>query len=70
MTRKLAIKPIPISIPMGLALILAGLAMPLAGCGLKGDLYFPEAQTQAEEDAVEAQNSELDSEEQPVGISN
>ena len=55
---------------MGLALILAGLAMPLAGCGLKGDLYFPEAQTQAEEDAVRAQDSELDSEEQPVGISN
>lgn len=70
MTQKLAIKPIPMPILTGLALILAGLITPLAGCGLKGDLYFPEPRTQAEEDAVEAQDSELDSEEQPVGISN
>lgn len=50
--------------------VLAGFALQLTGCGLKGDLYFPEPQTQAEEDAVEAEDSELDSEEQPGGISN
>jgi predicted small lipoprotein YifL len=66
MARKLAIK----SIPPGLVLTLVGLVMSLAGCGLKGDLYFPEPQTQAEEDAVEAENAELESKEQPVGISN
>jgi predicted small lipoprotein YifL len=64
MTRKLTIK----SIPPGLVLILTGLVMSLAGCGLKGDLYFPEPQTQAEEDAVEAENEELKSKEQPVGL--
>jgi len=55
---------------LSILLVLAGLVLPLAGCGLKGDLYFPEPQTQAEEDATEAEDSELDSEEQPVGISN
>ena len=64
MARKLAIK----SIPPSLVLTLAGLVMSLAGCGLKGDLYFPEPQTQAEEDAVEAENEELKSKEQPVGL--
>ena len=66
MTRTLATK----SLSILLVLILAGLVLPLAGCGLKGDLYFPEPQTQAEEDATEAEDSELESEEQPVGISN
>ena len=66
MTRTLAIKPVSL-LPI---LILAGLVLPLASCGLKGDLYFPEPQTQAEEDATEAEDSELDAEEQPVGISN
>ncbi len=55
---------------LSLLLVLAGLLLPLTGCGLKGDLYFPEPQTQAEEEATEAEDSELDSEEQPVGISN
>lgn len=56
--------------PLHWVLILPGLVIALAGCGLKGDLYFPEPQTQAEEDAVEAENEELKSKEQPVGISN
>ena len=56
------------SISPGLVLILTGLVMSLTGCGLKGDLYFPEPQTQAEEDAVEAENEELKSKEQPVGL--
>ena len=51
-----------------MVLILTGLVMSLTGCGLKGDLYFPEPQTQAEEDAVEAENEELKSKEQPVGL--
>jgi len=66
MTRTLATK----SFLILLVLFLAGLVLPLAGCGLKGDLYFPEPQTQAEEDAIEAEDSKLESEEQPVGISN
>jgi predicted small lipoprotein YifL len=49
--------------------VLAVLLFALAGCGLKGDLYFPEPQTQAEEDAVNAENSALESAEQSKGIS-
>jgi len=52
------------------ALIIVGLATVLTGCGLKGDLYFPEPQTEAEKDAVEAENSELESKRQSEGISN
>jgi predicted small lipoprotein YifL len=52
------------------ALIIVGLATALTGCGLKGDLYFPEPQTEAETDAVEAENSELESKRQSEGISN
>jgi predicted small lipoprotein YifL len=66
MTRIIAIKPTFVR----RILILAGLVMPLAGCGLKGDLYFPEPQTQAEEDAIKTDDSELDSEDQRDGTSN
>lgn len=50
--------------------ILAALALTATACGLKGDLYFPEPQTQEEADAVKAEDAELDSEDPSDGNAN
>ena len=61
---RLTMKAEELSVP-GLLMMLL-LCLPLAGCGLKGSLYLPAPQTEAESDAVDAANAELDAEEVSV----
>lgn len=63
-----------LSLPIVFAIL--ALSLPLAGCGLKGDLYIPEPPTEVESDAdvaepdtIDAEASELDSEEESTEIS-